>query len=425
VNLRPYWWDTVPLPDETPHEAPLPPRVDAVVVGAGYTGLSAARRLAMCGASVLVVERETIGWGASSRNGGQVLTGLAIDSVSLLRAYGRRRARALFRAASDALNGLEELIQDERIDCGFERTGHVQAAWKRSHFESLREEQAVLAREFDHHVRIVDRQDQQQEIGSDRFHGVLVDDRSAALNPAQYVRGLARAAQARGVRIVTGVSVLETARDGDVWRIGTTAGAVTARDVLFATYGYTDGAFPELRRRIVPVGSYIVATEPLDAETAASLVPRRRMAFDSKYFLYYFRVTGDRRLLFGGRAEFRRPDAHSVGRAASILRRGLNMVFPRLADVRIDYAWGGNVAFARDRMPHAGQLAQKYFAAGYGGHGIAIATALGDAIARQMAGQMVEHPMFEDSMPAIPLYRGRPWFLPFVGAYYAAKDWLS
>jgi glycine/D-amino acid oxidase-like deaminating enzyme len=425
VNLRPYWWDTVPLPDDTPAAAPLPARVDAVVVGAGYTGLSAARRLAMCGASVLVVERETIGWGASSRNGGQVLTGLSIDAVSLLRAYGRVRARALFRASDAALHDLETLIHDERIDCGFERTGHVQAAWKPSHFRSLREEQAVLARDFDHDVRLVERRDQRQEIGSDRFHGVLVDDRSAALNPAQYVRGLARAAQARGVRIATGVSVLDAARDGDVWRIATTAGAVAARDVLFATNGYTDRAFPELRRRIVPVGSYTVATEPLDAETAAALVPGRRVAFDSKYVLYYFRVAGDRRLLFGGRAEFRRPDAQSVGRAASILRRGMTMVFPGLADVRIDYAWGGNVAFARDRMPHAGRLGYKYFAAGYGGHGIAIATALGDAIARQMAGQMVEHPMFEDSMPAIPLYRGRPWFLPFVGAYYAAKDWLS
>jgi glycine/D-amino acid oxidase-like deaminating enzyme len=195
--------------------------------------------------------------------------------------------------------------------------------------------------------------------------------------------------------------------------------------VLVATNGYTNGAAPALQRRLIPVGSYIIATEPLAPAVAEALLPRRRMAFDSKNFLYYFRVTGDRRLLFGGRAEFGTPDAASTRRAAAILRDGMIDVFPQLAGAAIEYAWSGKVAFTRDEMPRAGRLDGMYYAGGYCGHGIAMATYLGEQIGRRIAGEPIVNPLFDDQFAGIPLYSGTPWFLPIVGTYYQVKDWLQ
>jgi glycine/D-amino acid oxidase-like deaminating enzyme len=425
----PYWWDTVPPLRAAGQSgfAPLPERADVVVVGAGYTGLAAARQLAKAGASVLVLERDAQpGGGASSRNGGQVLTGLRVDAATLVRRYGETKARELFDVARDSLASLERIVADESIPCGLAQTWHVMAAWKPAHFEAFRDEQALLARVFDHQVELLPRASQRAEIGSDVYHGVLVDRRSLALNPAQYVNGLADAARRAGVTIACGVSVARVQRQGSRWTVHTAQhDGVDTGDVLFATNGYTGPAAPALQRRLVPIGSYIIVTEPLDPARAARLLPRGRMAFDSKHFLYYFRVTADHRLLFGGRAEFSRPDAHTTRRAAVILQKGMRQVFPDLAGVRIDYAWGGNVAFTRDEMPRAGNLEDTYYAGGYCGHGIALATHLGGLIARRIAGEPIAHPLFDDRFAAIPFYHGTPWFLPIVGAYYTVKDWLQ
>ena len=427
----PYWWDTLPpaeslkLEGRSQKARGVPARADVVIVGAGYTGLAAARQLARVGAAVVVVEREDVGWGASSRNGGQVLTGMKLDVATLVARFGTVRARELFDIATDSIVRLEALVEEEAIDCGYARVGHLQAAFKPSHFKAFRDEQALLARVFDHDVRVLPRSEQREEIGSDAYHGVLVDERSGGLNPARYVRGLAAAAARSGAAIVTGVGVTSLERKPGAWRVRTTAGDIEAQDLLVATNGYSGAAVPALQRRFVPIGSYIIATAPLDDRVASALLPRRRMAFDSKHFLFYFRVTSDRRLLFGGRAEFGRPDQHTTRRAAAILRKGMDTVFPELSGVGIDYAWGGNVAFTRDQMPRAGRLDALNYAGGYCGHGVAMATYLGEQIARRIGGEPIDHPLFDDRFPAIPLYSGNPWFLPLVGAYYQVKDWLT
>jgi glycine/D-amino acid oxidase-like deaminating enzyme len=423
-----YWLDTLQSPvnqQSAISKQPLAIRYDAVVIGAGYTGLSAARGLARAGASVLVLERESIGWGASSRNAGQVLTGLRLEASTLVARYGETHARRLFDASRAAMETLEALIADDGIDCGYERRGHVEAAAKPAHFEAFRKEQSLLKRVFDHRVDLVPRAEQRDEIGSDAYYGLLVDQRSGALNPVRYVRGLAAAATRAGAAIATGHAVTQLHRASNAWTVSTTKGDVEARDVLCATNGYVDGALPALQRRFVPVGSYIIVTEPLGADQAASLLPRGRTAFDSKHFLHYFRLTPDRRLLFGGRAEFSQPDPQSERRAAAILRRDLARVFPQLAGASIEYAWGGNVAFTRDEMPRAGKLDGMFYAGGYGGHGIAMATYLGDQIARRMAGEPIDQPLFDDRFPPVPLYSGRPWFLPLVGAYYRVRDLIE
>ena len=430
MNSYPYWWDTVSGATGNPEPGtlnlePIPASCDVLVVGAGYTGLAAARGLARSGASVVVVDREHAGWGASSRNGGQVLTGLKLEPAALVAMFGETRARELFDVSLDSMAALESLLGDEAIRCGYERTGHLQAACKPAHFDAFREEQELLARVFNHEVRLVPPADQAAEIGTGAYYGLLVDERSGAINPAQFVRGLAAAATRWGASVVGGVSVLEITKSGSAWLVRTSAGDVRAKDVFIATNGYTGPATPALRRRLIPIGSYIIATAPLTEATAARLLPKRRMVFDSRYFLHYFRVTPDRRLLFGGRAEFSGPTLESAGRATEILRHGMTSIFPELKGTPIDHSWSGHVAFTRDQMPHAGRLDGMYYAGGYCGHGVAMAAYLGGLMARRIAGETFEHPLIDAPFPAVPFYDGRPWFLPIVGAYYRFRDWIG
>jgi glycine/D-amino acid oxidase-like deaminating enzyme len=420
VIEHPYWWDTTAPADLAP--AALPRSVDIAVVGAGYTGLMASRQLAQAGASVVVLEREQIGWGGSSRNGGQVLAGFKLEPAALIARFGACRARELFDTSVTAISELERLITEEAIDCEYERTGYVQAAVKPAHFAAFRDEQALLAREFGRRVELVSRADQRSELGTDRYHGLLVDEMGGALNPAKYVYGLARAASRAGVVIAPRTAVRRMSRPSARWKVETSGGEVDAGDVLVATDAYTDEAVPWLQRRLVPIGSYVIATEPLAQADAASLIPRRRVVFDSKNFLVYFRVLDDGRLLFGGRAEFGRPDEDATRRAAAILRDAVTEVFPQLASVRVDYGWCGTVAFTRDQMPHAGRVNGAYYACGYCGHGVAMATYLGALIGRRMAGEPIEHPLFDDDFAPIPCYTGNPWFLPLLGAYYKLQD---
>ena len=424
---RPYWWTSdgriassaSPLPSDLT-------RADVVIIGAGYTGLSAARVLARSGARVVVLERERVGWGASSRNAGQILTGLKLDPVTLASTIGEARLGELFAISIETIAALEDTIAAEAIACDYARAGHAQAASRPSHFEDFRTEQALLARACRHDVRLVPRDRQRSEIGSDAFFGLMIDERSGGLNPAKYVDGLAAAARRAGAVVAEGAGVRRVARDGDRWCVTLESGAmVAARDVLVAVNGYADRAARWLQRRVIPIGSYTIVTEPLSPELAAAVLPTRRMAFDSRNFLHYFRLTPDDRLLFGGRAVFAQPTAETTRESAVILTRDMQSIFPQLAATPVAYAWGGSVGFTRDQFPHAGTNAEGlHYAAGYCGHGVAMSTYLGALMARRIAGETIVHPLVDRPWPAIPLFRGTPWFLPAVGAYYRFRDWL-
>jgi glycine/D-amino acid oxidase-like deaminating enzyme len=269
------------------------------------------------------------------------------------------------------------------------------------------------------------------EIGSKVYFGGLIDETSAGVNPARYVAGLAIAALRAGAAIYDHARVIEISRgsrDGTGgFEVNTSRGSVFARNVLVATSGYTSAVTRALQKRIIPIGSFIITTERLSDSIAQELSPRNRMIFDSKHYLHYFRLTPDHRMLFGGRAAFFPETTNTIRRSAAILRRGMVQVFPQLREAKIEHAWGGTLDFCFDTMPHAGQLDGIHYALGYAGHGVAMATYLGAKIAEKISGSAGAIPFAEIPFPGAPLglYDGRPWFLPFAGAYYKVLDWLS
>lgn len=397
----------------------LPVTTDIAIIGGGYTGLSAARAIAKCGATALVLERETIGWGASSRNGGMVLPGYKTDLPVLVRRFGLERTRALFRDSLDAIAFVESLVREERIECGWARTGHVTLAAKPGHLAGLAASQRMLDRDFGYPSGLITPARIGEEIGSTRYHGGLLDPLAGSLQPAEYVAGLAAAAARAGATLADHTTVGAIERVATGFRLRTSRGAVDAGGVLVATNGYTGRLLPWLSRRVVPVGSYIIATEPLAPELRRRLIPRGRMLSDTKHLLYYFRLSADGRMVFGGRPAFS-PAARADTR--EILRRGMIEVYPELAAARVDFAWSGTLGFALDQMPHAGQHRGIAYALGYAGHGVAYASWLGDRVGRAMLGQSEWPAISTIPFRAVPLYEGWPWFLPLAGAYYGLKD---
>jgi len=427
MKEHPFWLDT--LPAWTPAPQDLPGRVDVAIIGGGYTGLSAGRELAQRGAQVAVLEANAIGWGASSRNGGMVLTGLKVGAGKLVARFGLHTARELFCTSIEAINYVEEVIRDQHISCDFARCGHIELAFKPGHFTAFAREAELLQNDFRHPVRLIDKAHLSAEIESDLYHGGLVDEASAGLNPAQYAIGLAQAAERAGVRLFahTRVERLAPAGTGG-FNLTTSRGTLRAGQVVIATNGYTGQLVPWLQRRIIPIGSYIIATEPVDAGLAQRLSPRRRMMFDSKNFLYYFRLSADNRLIFGGRASFVPAEAGAVRQSAEVLRRGMLQVYPQLQGVAVAYAWGGTLGFTFDLLPHAGTTADGvHYALGCGGHGVALLSYLGACVAQQVAGEQVANPLFSLPFPTAPagLYNGNPWFLPLAGLYYRFLDAIS
>ncbi|HEX4784843.1 MAG TPA: FAD-binding oxidoreductase [Candidatus Sulfotelmatobacter sp.] len=425
-----YWLTTTEFP-KVDATRPLPEVVDVAVIGAGFTGLSAARTLAKRGAKVAVLEAETIGWGASSRNGGMVLTGMKLGVNKLISMYGRERTQRMYAASLASMECVEQIVREEGIDCDFVRCGHLEVACKQKHFDDYARQAEVIAREFQHTLRVIQKNELSSEIGSTIYYGGMVDEVSAGANPARYVAGLAHAAMKARAEIFehTRVEAIqrETRQGTAGWKLATSRGPVWAQEVFVGTSGYTGKATPALRKKLIPIGSFIIITEVLPEALARELSPRNRMIYDSKNYLYYYRLTPDRRMLFGGRAAFFPESDQTVRQSAEILRRGMIEVYPQLSDAKIDYVWGGTLDFAFDIMPHAGQLDGMYFAVGYAGHGVAMATYQGQKIAELMAGDKPENPFVGIPFPGAPLglYNGRPWFLPFAGAWYKFLDWVS
>jgi len=432
MNMREtnYWLETVREPARGMGGA-LPESADVAVVGGGFCGLAAARALAKRGVKTVLLEAETLGWGASCRNGGMVLTGLKLPVPTLISRYGRELVQKMYAASLESIDVVEQIVKEERIECSFSRCGHLEVACKQSHFDAYAESAARINREFGHELRIVPKSELRGEIGSEIYFGGMVDETSAGLNPAQYVAGLAKAAARAGACLYDGTratSVKPAGTHGSrKFRVETPRGALTAREVLLASGAYTTSATPALRKKVIPIGSYIIATEVLPPDLARELSPRNRMIYDSKHFLYYYRLTPDNRMLFGGRAAFFPESESTVRESAELLRRGMVEVYPQLREAKVEFVWGGTLDFVFDVMPHSGQLDGMHFGVGFAGHGVAAATWMGTKLAGVICGDADDNPFSKIAFPGAPvgLRSGNTWALPLAGMYYRALDWLT
>ncbi|MFZ2994800.1 NAD(P)/FAD-dependent oxidoreductase [Sphingobium sp.] len=424
MKLTPYWLDTAPS-FRSAHDGPVEGDYDVAVVGGGFTGLSAAIALARKGASVVLLEAGQVGGCASGRNGGMCNNGFAQDYAGMVGRLGAEMTRRLYQSFNMAVDTVETIIRDEGIDCDFHRVGKLKMAVKPAHYDKLARSQALMVEGADPDAYLVSRQDMPLEVGTDRYFGGLVFPRSAQMHMGKFVHGLAKAAARRGVRLhehspVTGIKRL----NGYAHRLSTPTGHVTARQVLLATGTSAVGPLAYFRRRIVPVGAFLIVTEPLSPARLDSLLPRRRNATDTRNFVSYFRVTPDNRLLFGGRARFAQSNARSDVKSGAILQRSMLDIFPSLSDARIDYCWGGMVDMTADRLPRAGEHDGLFYSMGYSGHGTQMSTYMGQIMAQVMDGNMAANPWRDFHWPAIPGHFGPTWFLPFVGAYYKLQDIL-
>jgi glycine/D-amino acid oxidase-like deaminating enzyme len=421
-----YWHDTTVMPNDDQRLA-LPERVDIAIIGAGIPGLSAARQLRRRGVSVAVLEAEAVGWGASSRNGGMALTGLNVDAAVVETRYGRDLARQLFDDSLTALNTVEQVIQEEQINCGYSRTGHLLLANKPAHFTAMQKEAEWYQHHFNHITRLILKDELAQEIGSQVYYGGLVDETSGGLNPAQYINGLAKSCEHTGATLHPRTRLFRIEKTSPGYRLNTQRGNLIASQVLVTTGGYTRNAVPALQKRIIPIGSYIIATQPVPEGLAHELIPHNRMVFDYKHFLNYYRFSADQRIIFGGRAALFPETSSSIRTSAEILRREMIHIFPQVKDVAVEYAWGGTLDFAFDQMPHAGQLDGIYYLLGFAGHGVALGTHLGMKMADAILdGSVAELPYATYPFPTAPLglYNGIPWFLPLIGLWHKTLDWI-
>lgn len=422
MKTIPFWTDLTP-PPENLSSPRIPEAVDVLVIGAGYSGLNTALVLAKSGASVAVLERHNIGWGASSRNGGLATTGMKRSISSIIKRYGEELGRFFWQSSLDAVDLIENLVNQEGVDCDYARSGSLALAWKPSHYEQMVAKAKWMDDKLGHKVSLVPKADLRSEIGTDAFYGATLDEASAGLNPAKYVFELARVAVGYGAIICEHSPVTKIVKHDGGFQVHTTQGVVSSKEVVVATNGYTDKLVPQLKPKVFPVGSYIIVTEPLSPELQQELSPKLRMFYDTKWFLNYFRLTADGRMLFGGRNNL--STDLDIVESSHRLREQMLYVFPQLRDIPITHSWTGQLGITFDLMPHIGEADGIHYVFGYGGHGVPIATYLGTEMGMLLTGQKTSSPFVDISHQTMFFYRNKPWFLPLAAAYFRTLDMLT
>jgi gamma-glutamylputrescine oxidase len=394
---------------------------DVAVIGGGFTGLSAALACAEKGLKVALLEAQSIGFGASGRNGGQLIPGLRWSMREIDAAFGRGRAKAIFDLAWGAGTRVHDRIVRHDIKCDL-KCGHLEAAYKPGHFEDMQREAAFLAREFGwDSVEVIEPADLHKHINGGDYHGGLYDTKGGHFHPLNYALGLAKAALAAGVLIFEHTAAQRPKDRGTYVEIAAGTGSLNARHVIIATDNWTGDIAPELGRYTVPIMNYNIATAPLP--NAEQLLPSDAAVADSRFVLNYFRLSADKRLIFGGGEKYvRRPPADIAG----FVRKHIVEVFPALAQTKIDYAWGGAVGVTMNRLPHMGRKGNVFYAHGFSGHGALVTTVAGEVMAEAVLGTMSQFDVFA-SLPH-SRFPGGKWLaqpLATLGLlYFAMRDRL-
>jgi glycine/D-amino acid oxidase-like deaminating enzyme len=415
----PYWWEAAPRP--LLPQRPLPARADVAIVGSGHTGLVAALTLARAGRSVAVFEAGDPGQGASSRNAGYAGRSLKHSFGELMERHGLDRAMAVYRDTRAAFDALFELVEQEQIDCRLVHCGRFIGALSPRHYEAMAREYALRERHLGEPFEMLPRDQQHRELGSDHYQGGAIIPDHGSLHPGLYQLGLLDRALAAGVEVHGRTPVTGIRREADGFTLATSRGPVAARDVLVATNGYTDRATPWLRRRLIPFHGYMVATEPLAPARIDRVLPRARTVIEFTHNIFFLRRSPDgTRLLFGG---YTGGPTADLKRKAARLHAAFARILPDLADVKLTHAWTGKCAATFDLYPHIGTHDGVHYALGYCFAGVPMGTWLGRQAARRILGAPQAATAF-DAMPfrTMPLYRGDPWFVPLVMAYYDWQD---
>lgn len=421
-KTEPYWWDGAPL---SPHcDDELPQSCDVLIIGAGYTGLHAAFQTAQAGLHTVVIDAESPGFGCSTRNGGQISTSIKPTYSALKKKYGNDLAYAIKREGEASLEFVPTFVNSHKIDCDLSVAGRFHGAHTVRHYDKLARECDAAEAEFPTGAYMVPPSGQHLELGTTGYHGGIVFPRYASIDPAKYHSGLLTTAKSCGAHIVDFCRAMNIKRNSTNFLVSTSKGPITAKKIIIATNGYTTDLVPHLQQRIIPIGSYIIATEEIPESLMARLFPTKRVITDTRKTVYYYRPSPDRgRILFGGRVSLSEVDPTKSG---PILLRDLVALFPELKDIRISHTWGGVVAFTFDTLMHTGINDGIYYATGYCGSGVGMASYLGMRIGQQAAGIADGKTAFDQiSFPTMPFYDGRPWFLAPSILYYRLCDHLG
>ncbi len=416
----PYWWEAIER--ETEADPEFAESYDAVVVGAGLTGASTARTLAKNGASVLVLDAEPPGFGASTRNGGMIGEGHRVPLAQMAKRYGLETAQALLREIYiEPLNFAKKTIAEEGLDCDFKTHGRFRGQWSKQEYDSTARSLDELREIAPINVEMVPRERQRDEVGSDLYSGGLLLHDHGGLHPGKYTNELVRAARQAGARVCGNTRVTGVKPAGSGFEVSTPSGMVRAQSVLMATNGYTAPAFSWLKRRIIPAKAFVMATEELPPETIDEIMPGRRMVVETRSRHCYFRLSPDeKRLIIGGRVAL---SDISQDAAVAGLCRLMRQIFPQLAAVKPTHCWRGTLGFTFSFLPHLGQHDGVWHAMGYSGSGNGMAPYLGHKAALNMMGLQGRETAFtKTALETRVWHRGRAWFLPFAHALYRGID---